>query len=225
MSTEGNLWQLHHFALCPLSRKVRLLLSEKRIAFELIHVAPWESSPVFPRLKLAPTLRDPHRGLVLANSTVICEFIEETVPRASMMIGTAEQRAEIRRLVGWADDCLYAPVVLPMLIKAFGTSRQPEMPGQSVTGDATGTVNMYLDEIAYLLDHRAWLAGPTMSLADLAIAAHLSVSDYFGVIDWSGHEQAHTWYSVLKSRRSFQLLLADRVEGITPPRHYSQIDS
>jgi glutathione S-transferase len=53
----------------------------------------------------------------------------------------------------------------------------------------------------------------------------LSVADYFGAIDWSGHDQAQTWYSVLKSRRSFQALLADRVAGINPPRIYGQIDT
>jgi glutathione S-transferase len=228
MPPEGNVWRLFHFALCPVCRRVRLLLSEKRIAFELVHVAPWEPQPVYPRLnhsKLTPVLHGPLRGLVLANSTVICEFIEETVPNASMMMGSAEQRAEIRRLVAWADDCFYGPLVLPLLIDAFGTGPQPARPSQLKIRDATNTAEMHLDEIAYLLDHRAWLAGPTISLADLAIAAHLSVLDYFGAIDWTGHEQVQTWYAVMKSRRSFQPLLADRIEGIEPPPHYSNLNS
>ena len=120
---------------------------------------------------------------MLADSTVICEFIEETVPGASMMMGSAEQRAEIRRLVAWADDCFYAPLTLPLSIEAFGTGPQPKRPRQSTIDDTAHTAEMHLDEIAYLLDRRAWLAGPTLSLADLAIAAHLSIADYFGAID------------------------------------------
>jgi glutathione S-transferase len=224
---ETDVWLLYQFALCPFSRKVRLLLSENRIAAELVSIAPWESQPVYPRFKhskLVPVLKD-NRGLVLENSTVICEFIEETVPNASMMMGSAEQRAEIRRLVAWADDCFYGPLVLPLLIDAFGTGPQPARPSQSSIDDVSNSADMHLDEIAYLLDHRAWMAGPTISLADLAIAAHLSVLDYFGAIDWTGHDQVQNWYSVMKSRRSFQPLLADRVEGIDPPPHYSAIDN
>ena len=224
---EPNAWTLVHFALCPYSRKIRLLLSEKGIAAELINIPPWELQPLYPRYghsKLVPALKD-NRGLVVTNSWVICEFIEETVPAPSLMIGSAEQRAEIRRLIAWADDYLYAPLTLPLQIAALGTGPQPRRINPAMIDTTAETVDMFLDEIGYLLDYRAWLAGPALSLADLAIAAHLSVLDYFGAVDWTGHGQAQTWYSVLKSRRSFQPLLADRIEGIEPPGHYSKIDS
>ena len=70
-----------------------------------------------------------------------------------------------------------------------------------------------------------WLAGATLSLADLAAAAQISVADYLGGLDWSGHEQARGWYAVLKSRPSFRPLLSERMEVIHPPDHYAQIDS
>ena len=222
------MWRLYHFALCPFSRTVRLLLGEKRVAFELVHVPPWEPRPVYRRLNhsgLVPALQVTGRGITLADSRAICEFIEETVPAASMMLGSAEQRAEVRRLVAWADDCFYAPLSLPLLVDAFGAGRQPVPVGQAAIERARAAAEMHLDEMAHLLDHRAWLAGPRFSLADLAVAAHLSVADYFGAIDWSGHGEVQIWYAVIKSRRSFQPLLANRVEGIEPPPHYSQIDT
>ena len=64
--------------------------------------------------------------------------------------------------------------------------------------------NDYLDYVDFLIDHRPWLAGSTMSLADLAAAAQISVADYLGGIDWSQHEPARGWYSALKSRPSFR---------------------
>ena len=36
------MWQLHHFPLCPFSRKLRLLMSEKGVGFELLREYPWE---------------------------------------------------------------------------------------------------------------------------------------------------------------------------------------
>src|SRR3546814_18809117 len=76
----------------------------------------------------------------------------------------------------------------------------------------------------YLLDHRHWLGGATMTLADLAAAAQISVADYLGGIDWKGHEATAGWYRGFKSRPSFQPLLAKRMEVISPPAHYAVHD-
>ena len=75
-----------------------------------------------------------------------------------------------------------------------------------------------------LLDHRRWLAGPVLTLADLAAAAQLSVADYLGGIDWRGHKQTVDWYAVMKSRPSFRPLLGERMEVIVPPAHYDKVD-
>jgi len=76
----------------------------------------------------------------------------------------------------------------------------------------------------WLIDNRPWLAGSTMSMADLAAAAQISVADYLGGIDWTGHEQTRGWYSVFKSRPSFRPLLTERMEVIQPPPHYALVD-
>jgi glutathione S-transferase len=62
------------------------------------------------------------------------------------------------------------------------------------------------------------------SLADLAAAAHISVADYLGGIDWRGHEHTRHWYSGMKSRPSFRSLLGERMEVIAPPDHYDKVD-
>jgi len=62
-------------------------------------------------------------------------------------------------------------------------------PDAGVLRQAMKNANQLLDYADWLLDHRHWLAGATMSLADLAGAAHISVADYLGGIDWRGHER------------------------------------
>jgi glutathione S-transferase len=84
--------------------------------------------------------------------------------------------------------------------------------------------NNHLDYLDYLLDHRRWLAGPALSLADFTAAAHLSVIDYLGAVDWRGHKQTKDWYSVMKSRPAFRPLLGERMEVIVPPQHYDKVD-
>ena len=61
-------------------------------------------------------------------------------------------------------------------------------------------------------------------LADFTAAAHLSVVDYLGALDWRGHKQTKDWYAVMKSRPAFRPLLGERMEVIVPPQHYDKVD-
>ena len=223
------MWQLHHFPLCPFSRKVRLLLSEKGVAYELWRENPWEARDEFRNLNPAirtPVIRDTVRGIVLVDSRAICEYFEETVDKAPMINGTAANRAEIRRLVALFDENLFADVTEKLLnerMKKRIVWRQS--PDSRSLREAMKLAHEHLDYIDYLIDNRSWLAGATMSLADLAAAAQISVADYLGGIDWSNHEQARSWYSVFKSRPSFRPLLAERMDVIQPPSHYADVNA
>ena len=223
------MWQLFQFPLCPFSRKVRLLLSEKGIAYELWRENPWEARDEFRNLNPAlrtPVLRNSERDLVLVDSRAICEYFEETVEKAPMINGTAANRAEIRRLVALFDENFFADVTEPLLnerMKKRIILRQS--PDSRSLREAMRLADAHLEYIDWLIDNRPWLAGATMSLADLAAAAQISVADYLGGIDWSHHEQARGWYSVFKSRPSFRPLLAERMDVILPPAHYADVDA
>jgi glutathione S-transferase len=43
----GGMWQLYQFPLCPFSRKVRLLLGEKGVGYELVRESPWQRRDEF----------------------------------------------------------------------------------------------------------------------------------------------------------------------------------
>ncbi|MEA1015410.1 glutathione S-transferase family protein [Sphingosinicella sp. LY1275] len=222
------MWQLYQFPLCPFSRKVRLMLGEKGVAHELVRESPWQQRDEFLDMNPAgqtPVLVEAQKGNVLIDSGAICEYFEETIDKAPMIPGTAVNRAEVRRLVAWFDEKLYGEVVNPLLEERMRkrlVSRAA--PDTRVLREAMKIANAHLDYMDYLLDHRRWLAGPALSLADLAAAAQLSVADYLGGIDWRGHKQTTDWYAVMKSRPSFRPLLAERMEVIAPPAHYDKVD-
>jgi glutathione S-transferase len=222
------MWQLYQFPLCPFSRKVRLTLTEKGVPHDLVRVSPWVEDDNFTDLNPAgqtPVLVEESKGIVLIDSDAICEYFEETIDRVPMIPGTSANRAEIRRLVNWFDGKLYqdavAPLMMERMIKRLAT-REPPDTGQ--LRKAMTAIDGHLDYLDYLLDHRRWLAGPVLTLADLAAAAHLSVADYLGGIDWRGHKQTVDWYAVMKSRPSFRQFLAERMEVILPPAHYDKPD-
>jgi glutathione S-transferase len=222
------MWQLYQFPLCPFSRKVRLMLGEKDVAHELVRESPWLKRDEFIDLNPAaqtPVLVEDQKGTTLIDSNAICEYFEETIEKSPMIPGTAANRAEVRRLVAWFDDKLFGEVTGPLIEERMRkrlVSRDP--PDTKVLREAMKVANGHLDYIDYLLDHRRWLAGPVLSLADLTAAAHLSVADYLGGLDWRGHKQTTDWYSVMKSRPSFRSLLGERMEVIAPPPHYDKVD-
>jgi glutathione S-transferase len=222
------MWQLYQFPLCPFSRKVRLLLGEKGVGYELVRESPWERRDEFLDMNPAgrtPVMVETEKGQVLIDSWAICEFFEETVSKAPMINGTADNRAEIRRLVAWFDEQFFADVVAPLMHERMKKRLvERTSPDARVLREAMKRALNHLDYTDYLLDHRNWLAGPVMSLADLTAAAHISVADYLGGIDWRGHPQTERWYSALKSRPSFRPLLSERMEVISPPAHYDKVD-
>ena len=222
------MWQLYQFPLCPFSRQVRLVLGEKGVAHELVRESPWENRDEFMDLNPArqtPGLVGEARGIVLIDSRAICEYFEETVEKSPMIPGTAQNRAEVRRLSAWFDEGLYRDVVRPLMderMKKRLVTR--DAPYTRVLREAMTAANAHLDYLDYLLDHRRWLGGAALSLADLTAAAHLSVADYLGGIDWRGHKQTTDWYAVMKSRPSFRSFLGERMEVIAPPAHYDKVD-
>ena len=222
------MWRLYQFPLCPFSRKVRLLMGEKHIAYEMVREDPWAASDAFWNLNPAgrtPVLIDESRAITLADSRAICEYLEETSDTSPMINGPATVRAEIRRLVALFDENFYADVTAPLLserMKKRLVLGQP--PDSRALREAMKMAHGHLDYMDWLIDNRPWLAGSTMSLADLAAAAQISVADYLGGIDWNGHEQTRGWYAVFKSRPSFRPLLTERMDVIKPLAHYALVD-
>lgn len=223
------MWHLYHFSLCPFSRKVQLALGEKKLGYESVTLYPWDVDERFRQLNPAgrvPVLHDPDRKISLMDSQAICEFLEETVDTAPLILGSARARAEVRRLTAFFDESFYGDVTEVLLhekMKKRLVLRQS--PDSRPLNSARRLLHDHLDYIDWLIDNRRWLAGSQLSLADFAAAAQLSVVDYLGDMDWSDHESAHGWYRVMKSRPSFAPILRLKMEGLPPPRHYADVNA
>ena len=218
---------LYHLPLSPHARKVRLVLAEKRLPFELRVEKTWERREAYLSLNPAstvPTLEEDN-GLVVADSTVICEYLDEAYPDVSLMGQTLAERVEVRRLAAWFDGKFGREVTENLLGEKHMrrlTGRGNPEPAAIRTGYAA--LRYHLDYIGWLAETRKWLAGSVLSLADFAAAAHLSSLDFIGDVDWSLSPAAKEWYARVKSRPSFRGLLMERVAGMTPPKHYDDLD-
>jgi glutathione S-transferase len=218
---------LYHLPLSPYARKVRLVLAEKRLPFELKLEKVWERRPEYLAMNPAgtvPTLAEDN-GLIIPDSGVICEYLEEAYPDTALMGRTLAERVEVRRLVAWFDGKFASEVTSNLVgekhMKRLCGRGNPD-PAAMRTGYTA--VKYHMEYLGWLAETRKWLAGASISLADFAAAAHLSSLDFIGDLDWSMSPAAKDWYARIKSRPSFRGVLADRVPGTTPPAHYADLD-
>ncbi|MBT3915314.1 MAG: glutathione S-transferase family protein, partial [Rhodospirillaceae bacterium] len=54
--------------------------------------------------------------------------------------------------------------------------------------------------------------------------AHISAVDSLGDVPWADYKSAKNWYARIKSRPSFQGILADSIPGLPAPKHYADPD-
>lgn len=218
---------LYHLPLSAPCRKARLVLAEKRLPFELRLEKVWEEREEFLELNPAgtvPTLLEDN-GLAVPGSGVICEYLEEAYPDTPLMGQTLAERVEVRRLLAWFDDKFDTEVTRNLAGEKYHKRMAGRgQPDAAALRSGYAALREHLDYLGWLAEHRKYLAGTSISLADFAAAAHLSVLDFTGDVDWKRSPPAREWYARIKSRPSFRPLLADRVAGMTPPEHYADLD-
>jgi len=219
--------RLYHLPFDPASRKIRLILAEKKLEFKAVIEPVWERRETFLTLNPAgevPVLIEPE-GKPLWDDIAICEYLEEVYPSPTMLGTTPDQRAEVRRLIAWFDRKFNNEVSKNLVgekiqNRYFGSST----PNSSAIRAGKQNIHYHLDYIGYLTEQRNWLAGDDLSLADITAAAHISAVDYLGDVPWAKHPGAHEWYSRFKSRPAMRDILSDTVSGLLPARHYADLD-
>lgn len=218
---------LYHFPLDPASRFARILLAERRLDFALREERVWERRDAF--LDLNPACEVPvlveSEGATVVGALPMAEYLDETTPGDSMIGIGAPHRAEVRRIVCWFMGKFEREVTRYLLDqKIMHRLSGRGVPDAGLIRAGLENLKLHLDYVAWLAEHRNWLAGDRFSLADIAAAAQLSVIDYLGDVRWDSKPAAKDWYQRIKSRPSFRPLLGDRITGAPPPAHYADLD-
>jgi glutathione S-transferase len=218
---------LYHTHLSPFCRKIRMLLKEKGLEFELICENPWDRNLEFFALNPAgevPVLVE-ENGTVISGAYAIAEYVEEMYGTVTTIGNTSAERAEVRRLVDWFDHKFDYEVTQNILFeKVFKRYSQCGEPNSATIRIGRNNMLYHLDYIGYLANERYFLAGDAPTLCDLAAASHLSALDYLGDVPWDYNPAARNWYALMKSRPSMRCILIERVRGVRPPVYYENPD-
>ena len=167
----------------PYTRKVRIVLAEKKIdcEFETVDVAPADN-PVNasnPLGKVPTLLLDD--GTALFDSRVIVEFLDNVSPIARLIPEDNRERVAVRRWEALADGSLDAGLLI-----RYESLRPKKEQSRTWTDKQTGKLKRGLAMIAAELGERPWCHGDRYSLADIAVGCCLGWLDFRkpGGVDW-----------------------------------------
>ena len=221
---------LYHYPLCAFSRIVRLYLNEAALPYEAVLERPWDRKHVFSEKHMisdVPTLEE-KVGVVLEGWYAITEHLEQAQQsrRSHALLGKSPLgKAEIRKITSMFNEMFFADVTKFIVFeKIFKKHIDGKPPDSVLIRRGCSNVKVYFEYLAWLIDHRNWLAGNDFSIADISAAAHISCLDYVGSINWDSHPIVKEWYVRIKSRPTFREILNDRISDYQPSTHYSDLD-
>ena len=192
--------ELHQFRHSAFCEKVRLILAAKGLAYSVVEVTPGVGQVALLQLsgqRQVPVLVDGAEAV--ADSTAIALHLEARTPEPALLPADAAQRAQVLLLEDWADTSLASGVRLALVQAAAAdpvlrTALLPEalpdslrslvgaLPGgllaglgQVVDQGALKDLRVVLEQLTALVQAQPYLVGNQLSLADLAVAAQLSL--------------------------------------------------
>lgn len=206
------------------------MFAEYGVPAELEDVKPWLREARL--LEMNPAASGPimidEAGLPVVGALAIIHAIEERwSPSAVSGLFPAQpsDRAEMWRLLDWVllklNDEVTRYVFEEKIVKR---DRRGATPEPAVLRVAKANLTEHLLYFNWIFATRQWIAGDFMTLADFALAAHLSTLDYLGDVDWDTSIETRQWYARIKSRPAFRTLLGDRVAGMPPSAGYADLD-
>jgi len=150
----------------PYSRKVRIVLAEKRIECEVerVDVQP-QDNPVNahnPLGKIPTLLLDD--GTALFDSRVIVEFLDNLTANSRLIPQDSRERIAVRRWEALADGVLDAGLLI-----RYESLRPEGERSATWTGKQAARVRRGLAQMEAELGGRAWCQGERYTLADIAL--------------------------------------------------------
>ncbi len=177
--------QIHGVPISVHTRKVIVAAIEKNLPYRINPVVPvipgslpahWRTlSPT----GLIPAITD--GDFTLADSTAICAYLEQTHPARPLYPGDAKAHARALWFEQYAGGTVFRNVVHPLFREVFVQPKVNQVPADPAKVDAVLSVTVpevfgYLESAA----GEGFLAGPEMSMGDVAVVSNLITFQYIG---------------------------------------------
>nr|WP_316641331.1 glutathione S-transferase C-terminal domain-containing protein [uncultured Roseateles sp.] len=192
----------------PYVRKVRIVMAEKKLDYQLVLEDVWASDDILKvnPLGKVPCLvmegQDSISGAVF-DSRVIVEYVDTLSPVGKLIPERGRERTEVRTWEALADGLLDASI-LARLEQTWG-GRTEAQRSQVWVDRQMGKISAVLKAMSQGLGDKSWCSGNHFSLADIAVGCALGYLDFrFPQIDWrADHPNLAKLYEKLAQRPSF----------------------
>lgn len=188
----------------PYVRKVRVVMAEKKIDYELALENVWASDTTI--LESNPLGKVPclimEDGGAMFDSRVIVEYLDTLTPVGKLIPPHGRERAEVKCWEALADGVADAGI----LIRLEGSLRPAEQRSQAWIDRQMTKVNAGLKAISTGLKDTPFCAGNQYTLADVAVGCTLGwLSFRFPEINWRGdYPNLEKLFDKLSERQSFK---------------------
>lgn len=166
----------------PYSRKVRIVLAEKKLNYQLKIENAW--APDSTLAQFNPLGKIPclvlEDGTAIFDSRVICEYLDGVTPNTRLIPQDIRARTAVKTWEALADGICDAAVVA-----LLETRRTAEQQDPANIARQLSKVENALAALAKNLGENPWCEGVNMTLADIAVGTALGYLDFrFAQIDW-----------------------------------------
>jgi glutathione S-transferase len=195
----------------PYVRKVRIVMAEKKLDFQLVLEDVWASDAI---LKSNPLGKVPclvmEGGEAVFDSRAIVEYLDTLSPVGRLIPASGRERVEVRTWEALADGVLDACV--SARLEANWAGRSAAQRSQAWIDRQMSRVDAALQAMSRGLADKPWCAGNAFTLADVAVGCALGYLDFrFAAIDWrSRHANLARLADKLAARPSFADTLPPR---------------
>ncbi|MAR05917.1 MAG: glutathione S-transferase [Cyanobium sp. NAT70] len=192
--------ELHQFRHSAFCLKVRMVLQAKGLSYRVVEVMPGLGQVALFRLsgqRQVPVLVDDNT--VVADSSAIARHLEHVARDPQLLPADPQQAAQVHLIEDWADTTfaaagrsalVQAAALDPELRMALLPDEVPDPLRSAMGAIPGGWVNTVtelvqqgeradllasLEQLARSVESSPWLVGTAMSMADLAVAAQLSL--------------------------------------------------
>lgn len=204
--------------LSPFVRKVRVVLAEKGVPYALEQINPFRPPPDFETispLKRIPVLRDSDwpPGLTLPDSSVICDYLENTHPEPALFPKAPLERARALWFEEYIDGAMF-PEMGPNLffervVKKF-LRRTPDE--ELCRKTVSENLPHYFDYLEREIGDKAYLAGDMFSIADISVGSVMVNFFHAGeTLDAKRWPKLAAYVARLHVRPSFAALIAEEM--------------
>lgn len=169
----------------PYARKVRVVMAEKKLDYELILENVWAPDTTIQQsnpLGKVPCLIM-EDGAAMFDSRVIVEYLDTLTPVGKLIPANGRERAEVKCWEALADGVLDAAV----LIRLEKTQRPASLQSEAWIARQMDKVSAGLKSMASRLADAPFCSGNHLTLADISVACALGWLTFrFPEIDWRG---------------------------------------